>query len=167
MAEKNFNFYARPSEAVAKALLNANIIRKLPTGDIKGKIIETGAYEGGSPTKSRKGMLYKPGTVFLMPHRGLTSINIATGEEYMASCVEIRAAQFEEQLIETPYKLANFLSISYKDISKNLDGKLIGDELFIEPLGKCLPDSQIVFKRPISKSDNCIGYYSIEKKSAF
>jgi len=159
MEKMNFDFYARPAEIVAKAILNGKIIKKLPVGDLKGIILETGAYQGGSATKSRKGMLYKPGTIFLMPFRGLTSLNISTDKEYFASCVEIRAAEFNGQIIDTPYRLAKFLSLDCKNPAKNLDGKLLGEELCIEPPEKHLSNSQITVSKPRIKSDNCIAYY--------
>lgn len=159
----SFDFYARLAEVVAKALLKGKIMRKLPCGNIEGAILETGAYQGGNITKSRRGMLYKPGTIFLMPFRGLTSLNIATEEEYFTSCVEIRAAEFDGKLIETPHKLTKFLSLDYYEPAKNLDGKMLGEELLIKPLEKSLPESQIIVHRPSSRSDNCIAYYTVRK----
>jgi 3-methyladenine DNA glycosylase Mpg len=163
MEKESFNFYARPAEIVAKALLGGEIRRKLPTGDLRGIILETGAYQGGNATKSRQGMFYSAGTIFLMPFRGLTSLNIATDKEYFASCIEIRAAEFNGELIETPYKLTKFLSLDYYKPSKNLDGKLLGGEICIKPCKKALPSSQIIISKLSSRSDNCIAYYNVQR----
>ena len=159
----NLDFYLRPSEVVAKELLNGKIIRKLPDKEIIGTILETGAYEGGKITDKRRGMLYSGGTIFLMPYRGLTSLNIATDKKNLASCVEIRAAEFNGEILETPYRLAKFLSLNYYDPIKNIDGELLGDKFRIEPLEKKLEDSQITINKPVGMSDNCFAYYNVKK----
>ena len=159
----DLSLYEQNAEAIAKALLDGKIIRNLPEGKLIGRILGTGSYEDGRPVQSRRGMLYDSGKIFLMPFRGLTSLNIATDIRAIPSCVEIRAAEFDGQIIETPYKLAKFLSLDYKIPEKNLDGRLLGDELCIELPEKPIPEDCIIINRPNTKSENCISYYSFKK----
>jgi len=166
-------FFARKAEEVARDLLSRSILRKLPNGEIlDALIVKTAAYEGGKITPTRNGMLYAPGTIFLMPYRGFTSLNIATDRSEFPSCVEIRSGalnwrtltapgdQIKEQItIETPYKLAKELYLSVKDDAPkghNLDNVLIGEKLWFE--GE-RTNEEIKFIRPSEASDNCLGYY--------
>jgi 3-methyladenine DNA glycosylase Mpg len=147
------NFFARSSEEVAKDLLGRLIIRSTPTGTTSGRIIETGAYEGGSETPSRKGMKYSPGSIFLMPFRGNYFLNISTDRKDYASCVEIRKVDFNDRVVGGSGAVS-----SYLNIKKNLDGVLLGEELQIsddKTAGK--------IKKIKEGSDNCLGYFSIRE----
>ena len=153
-------FFARKSTIVAQELLGRYVLRE----GMSARIMQTAAYEAGNMTPARKGMLYAPGTIFLMPFRGHTSFNIATDAMGKPSCVEIRAAEIVHpggkiEVVETPYKLARSLQLDLKGRSrKNLDGQLIGDALRIT--GQQADQQQKVTRN--QGSDNCVEIYKIE-----
>ena len=83
-------FFERKADIVAKDLLGRVL---MTSKGFTGQIVQTGAYEGDyetSITPTRRGMLYVPGTIFLMRYRGSEMFNIATAGERFPSCVEIR-----------------------------------------------------------------------------
>lgn len=146
------NFFGRSSEEVAKDLLGRFIIRNTGTGTTSGRIIETGIYEDGKDTPSRKGMKYAPGSIFLMPFRGNYFLNIATDKKNYASCVEIRKVAFHDRVVNGSGAISRYLAIE-----KNLDGILLGEELQIS-------DDKVEgkIKKVKAGSDNCLGYFSIK-----
>ena len=147
-------FFGRGVEEVAKDLLDRLLVRDTEKGTTSGRIIEVGAYEGGKETKSREGMKYSPGKIFLMPYRGCHLLNIATDKAGYPSCVEIRKVAFHDKIIDGSGAVANFLNID-----SHLDGILLGQELKIA--GESVPESRI--KRVSGDSDNCLGYFLIKK----
>jgi 3-methyladenine DNA glycosylase Mpg len=146
-------FFGRRSEEVAKDLLGRFIVRNTNKGTTAGRIVQTGAYEGGKEVPSRKGMKYAPGTVFLMPFRGHYFFNISTDREDFPSCVEIRAVAFHDRIVRGSGAVANYLGVR-----KGLDGVLFGEELEIS--GEGVEESRI--KRIKAGSDNCKGYFSVK-----
>jgi 3-methyladenine DNA glycosylase Mpg len=146
-------FFGRKAEEVAKDLLGRLIVRNTARGTTAGKIVETGAYEGGKEVPSRLGMKYAPGKVFLMPFRGHYFFNIATDREGFSSCVEIRAVDFHDRAVKGSSAVANYLNLG-----KSLDGVLFGEELEIS--GKSVEESRIKIIK--AGSDNCIGYFYIK-----
>jgi len=146
-------FFNRKADIVARDLLGLSLLRITETGSTSGKIIETGAYIGGNETPSRKGMKYAPGTVFLMPYRSFRLLNIATSREGYASCVELRQVALHDKILKGSGKIANFF-----DISKDLDGILLGKEVQI--IGE--PEKEPNIKRISGDSDNCIGYFLVK-----
>ena len=159
------NYFAKKANAVAQGILGMYIVRVFSNGStVRGRITETGAYEGGNTSESREGMLYAPGTIFLMPFRGHTSLNIATEDADIPSCVEIRAAEFmfgeRIRKVETPYRLAKALGLDVNGRSKkNLDGIILGKILRIEGT----PFREKIKKyTPKSRSGNCVAYYAIK-----
>lgn len=143
-------FFARDSEEVAKDLLGRALYRKRGMGITGARIIETGAYSGGSITPSRKGMKYSPANLFLMPFRGNYFFNISTGREGEPSCVEIRAIAFHDKIVKGSARIAKTL-----DLSTSLDGRPIDEFLDIGDLGI---DLEII--RKAGKAKNCLGYFS-------
>jgi len=151
-------FFARKAATVARELLGRYVTRD----GMSARITQTAAYEGGNMTPARKGMLYAPGTIFLMPFRGHTSFNISTDAMGKPYCVEIRAAELYKggkiEVIETPYALARALMLDLKGGSKkNLDGQLIGETLRIR--GQQTDQQPKVTRN--EGSDNCVAVYSI------
>lgn len=147
-------FFSRNAEEVAKDLLGRLLVRTSEKGTTAGMITETGAYEGGSETRQRQGMKYAAGEIFLMPFRGHYFFNIATGKKDYPSCVEIRELDFYDRKVQGSGAIVNALCIS-----KNLDGKMLGEELQI--LG--LSPEKIKIKRIKGKGDNCLGYFFAQK----
>ena len=144
--------FSRSSEEVAVDLIGRTIERKWGKGYINGVIREIGAYEEGNETPSRVGMKYAPGTIFLMPFRGSSLLNIATDREGYPSCVEIREVQFEDEMVTGSGAIAKFLSLS------DLDGAMLGDELSIT--GK--PVNPSLIKRIEGSPENCLGYFLLK-----
>jgi len=150
----NNKFFGRKANEVAIDLLGLHIFRK--DADV-AKIIETGAYEGGKETQSRQGMLYAPGTIFLMPFRGSQLLNIATDREGYPSCVEIREINSysgdNSELISGSGKITNYLKLN------NFNGIVVGGDFQIGA-------QSILSRNSIRKikegSNNCLGYYSIK-----
>ncbi len=145
-------FFSRDAVEVAVDLLGRQLSRESEIGVTSGQIVQVGAYEGGNITPSREGMLYAPGTLFLMPYRGSELLNIATDRRAYPSCVEIRAVAFHDGVVEGAGKITDFLDLN------GLDGMLLGEHLKIN--GKAADPSQA--KRIRDGSDNCLGYFSIK-----
>ena len=146
-------FFGRKSEEVAKDLLGKLLLKTTDTGSTSGRIIQTGAYECGNETPSREGMKYAPGTLFLMPYRGSSLLNIATDERGFPSCVEIREIAFHDGKITGSGAVAKFF-----EIGADLDGILLGDEIQI--IGEPVDRSKV--KKIHGAVDNCIGYFLIK-----
>ena len=148
-------FFGRNSEIVAKELVGKTLKRTYDhRTSVSGKILETGAYKDGKRTQSRTGMLYAPGTLFLMPFRGYQLFNIATDKENIPSCVEIRRIQVKDKEIEGPGAISKFLGI------EDLDGIVLGNELRI--LESAKPVSKI--KKLQGSANNCLCYFLIDSK---
>ena len=148
-------FFGRKAEVVARDLLGRLLVRDTETGATGGKIVETGAYEGGKITPSRQGMEYEPGALFLMSVRGSRLLNIATEKEGKPSCVEIRAVEFHDGVLEGPGKISKYL-----DLDASYDGFPLGDE--VKVLYEGVRKSKIE-KTSDGVADNCIGYFSIKE----
>ena len=146
-------FFGRSSEEVAKDLLGRLLVRNTEKGSTSGKIIETGAYEGGNETPTRKGMKYAPGRLFLMKYRNSYLFNIATDKEVYPSCVEIRKLAFHDSDIQVAGAITKFF-----EVTLDLEGIVLGNE--IEILGDPVDRSRIVSIK--GKSGNCLGYFLIE-----
>lgn len=148
---KHHKFFARKSDEAAIELLGRLLIRTTDKGATAGRIIQTGAYEGGNETPSRAGMKYAPGTIFLMPYRGSYLLNIATDREGYPSCVEIRQVAYHDKIIDGSGAITKHLGI------EGLDGILLGEKLQIA--GE--PVERANVKRVKGNADNCLGYYLI------
>ena len=148
-------FFSRKSDIVAKDLLGKRISRITNVGEITGTIAETGAYEGGKITHSRAGMLYAPGTLFLMPFRGLKLLNIATDKSAYPSCIEIRKLWVPGQEIKGPGAISKFLGFEC------LEGKLICHE---SKIYDCPISEEFKITKVKGKSENCLGYFSLTPK---
>jgi 3-methyladenine DNA glycosylase Mpg len=149
----NYNeFFGRGARSVARDLLGRTI-SLLPNPGFHGQILEVGAYEGSNESPSRKGMLYSPGTLFLMPFRGSEMFNISTDRKNETSCVELRRVDTPDGIISGPGAITNYFEIRGNDGVRFQDiFQLIG-----EPVG----DSRI--ERVEGNSENCLGFYSIKR----
>ncbi len=146
------DLFGKPAEEVALDLIGRTISRKLGRGYRTGIITETGAYEDGREIQAREGMKYAPGTVFLMPFRGKYLFNIATEEEGIPSCVEIRQVQIKDYKITGSGRITKALSLL------NLDGRLLGEELNISGA----PVNPLLVKKTEGTAKNCVGYFSLK-----
>ena len=146
-------FFSRNSEEVAVDLLGRMLLRNTKIGSTSGRIIETGVYVGGKETKSREGMKYTPGKIFLMPYRGSSLLNISTDREGFASCVEIRGIAFHSGVINGAGKVARFF-----DITEDLDSIMLGEELQI--IGDAVDKSEV--RKAKGDSSNCVGFCYIK-----
>jgi len=146
-------FFSRDARTVAKDLLGRLLVRASDEGITAGKIIETGAFENDEGRSSRKGMLYAPGTIYIMPFRGNYFLNIATGRKDEASCVLIRDVALHDGALGGPGRVGKYFGVEY------LDGMLMGDVLRIDE-GEPVSTSRI--QRVIDgTSENCLGNYRI------
>ena len=147
-------FFRRPAEEVAKDLLGRYLVRETRDLSLAGRIIQTGAYEEGTEIPSREGMLYTPGTIFVMPFRGSSFLNIATDRSEEPSCVLVRQVALNEGVLDGPGKVGDFFEI------ENLNGLLFENEFQL--MGNSVDQRKI--KRQVrGTSENCLGYYSIKK----
>src|SRR3989344_4027997 len=146
-------FFSRPAEQVAPDLLGRMLTLHLYNETRTGRILETGAYQEGKITPSREGMLYSPGTLFLMPRRAFLLFNIATERENYPSCVEIRRVACEDRIVNGPGAVSKAFGIT-----KDLDGILLGEQIQIT--GERVEKSLIV--KEDGEADNCSGYFSIK-----
>ena len=148
-------FFGRPAEDVAKDLLGMILVRNTGTGGaITGKILEVGAYEGGNQTASREGMLYSPGSLFMMPFRGTYFLNVATDAKGTPSCVELRAVSVQGKSVKGSGAVANAFQIT-----PDLDVIVLGNE--VEITGEPHPER---VKRVKGSADNCIGLYLFKQE---
>ena len=148
----NYNrFFSRNAKIVAQDLVGKMIVRESQSGSTGVLITETGAYENGR-TPSREGMLYAPGTIFLMPYRRSQLLNFATDKSDVSSCVEIREISYFNEKINGSGKIANELGIT-----EDLDGQFIWNNglLLIDP------QTDIRTKRvsPKTYSGICLAYF--------
>ena len=146
-------FFSRDARTVAKDLLGRLLVRTEQGGTTAGRIIEMAAFEDDEDRKSRSGMLYAPGTIYVMPFRGNHFLNIATGRKYEPSCVLIRQVALHDRVLNGPGKVGNFFDVEY------LDGELLGKDLRVE--GEPVPTSKIE-RVTDGNSGNCLGYYRIK-----
>ena len=147
-------FFRRSAEEVAKDLLGRYLVRETKDLSLVGRIIQTGAYEEGTETPSREGMLYTPGTIFVMPFRGSHFLNIATDRSREPSCVLVRRVVLSKGVVYGPGKVGDFFEI------EDLDGLLFEDEFQL--LGDPV-DPRKIKRQTRGISDNCLGYYSLKK----
>jgi len=150
------SFFERKAKLIAKDLVGMLLCVPSINGIVKVVILETGAYEGGNKTASRKGMLYSHGTIFIMPFRGNNFLNITTDKSGIPSCVLIRKVSLqtqkrEDKKLNGPGKLTKYLNIDMK-----YDGVLLGEEVWIE-IPKVLLSSK--GKRDNDRSENCLSYF--------
>ena len=118
-------FYRRDPVTLAKALIGQRLVRVVEGRRLSGIIVETEAFEDGADGGTiRKGMLYGPGTVFVMNHRGHLYLNVGTDAAGKASCVMVRAALFGKELVEGPGKVSKRLGVTAA-----LDGRPLGTDI--------------------------------------
>lgn len=156
------DFFAGDSRRVARELLGRKLARSLDGNIYKGKITETGAYNGYVDGRKREGLTYSPGSIFLYTgQRGYTTLCVATGKKGQPSVVTIRALYPLEGIdrpVNGPAKLVEALNID-----NSLDNKSIAStNLWIE--GTPDENSQIKHISPESQkmAPNCSGYYRLK-----
>ena len=140
------NFKDKP-KYVAKKLIGRTIE---PEG-LVAEIIETEPYKSGNQTERRHRMMLAPGQIGIMPHRGLSFINIATEEAGIPSCVLIRAVRIDDVLYDGPGKVGKILN------ARNLEYKIMGKDIPIR--GQTKPST---FYAPKDKADNSQGRYRLK-----
>ncbi len=154
----NAMFFARPAAEVARDLIGRTLVVADRAADrfLRVVITTVAAHEGGKPTTARRGMIYIPGTIFIMRYRGLLFLNIATGAEGEASCVFIRGGIVvgsTNEVLDGPAKLTKRLGVG-----QALDGKPLGDEMRIE--GEGVNPALVEESRPEATADNnCVGIF--------
>ena len=148
-------FFGRRADEVARDLVGRLLVRNTEKGSTSARILEVGAYEGGKDIQARQGMLYAPGSIFLMPYRGGRLFNIATDRVMYPSCVEIRKVATHNKTIKGSCAVANFFLIT-----PDLDGILLGEEIQI--LGEAVDKSKIIMAK--GYAPNCLGYFLINKE---
>ena len=146
-------FFSRTADNVAKDLLGRILVVRSPEGTVIGRVTETGAYDGGEETDSRKGMKYIPGTLFLMGYRGSNLFNISTDRKGHPSCVEVREIEIDDRKIKGSGRVSTALGVT-----SDLDGLVLGEKVQI--IGESVGPLRI--RRRKGEADNCLGYYSIK-----
>ena len=95
-------WYARPTEVIARALLGTNLVTCSADGTTSGRIVETEAYLGDRDAAShanlykrgRSALIRRYGHVYMYRSYGIHTIfNIVTEEECVAGAVLIRAIE--------------------------------------------------------------------------
>src|SRR5438309_7202111 len=97
------SFYAKPSPAVARALLGRALVRTLPDGEVlRARIVEAEAYREDDPAShSFRGrtartdvMFGPPGRLYVYVSYGMHfCMNVVTGRDGEGSAVLLRAAE--------------------------------------------------------------------------
>lgn len=151
----------QPATEAAIALLGCWLVRRFADGRVlRGRIVETEAYEAGDPachgyrrqTERNRSMFGPPGQVYVYQIYGrYHCINLATEAADFASAVLIRALEFPE--VEAiagagPGRLCRFL-----EIDRRLDGSWLGPtspldlEAADRPLGTLIQTTRIGLTR--------------------
>ncbi|MCZ7571502.1 MAG: DNA-3-methyladenine glycosylase [Ardenticatenaceae bacterium] len=160
------SFYSRPTLAVARDLLGAVLVRRLPDGtDLRGRIVETEAYVGPEDSAShahrgrntqRTAVMFGPaGVAYIYFTYGMHHmLNVVTEDEGFPAAVLIRALEPLDgielmrarrgdrpvrELTNGPAKLCQAM-----DIDRSLNGHdlTLGPPLWIAP-GAPIPDSAV------------------------
>ena len=159
------SFYARPSLAVARALLGRDLARTLDDGTVlRARIVECEAYRQDDPashsfkgrTPTRETMFGPPGHLYVYVSYGMHfCMNVVTGRDGEGSAVLLRAAEPLEGLermaelrglssprllLAGPGRLCQGLAIARSHDGTDL---VLGDALRIER-GRPVPDEDVV-----------------------
>jgi DNA-3-methyladenine glycosylase len=98
----NLNWYARPTEVIARALLGTYLVTRSADGLTSGRIVETEAYLGDRDAAShanlyrrgRSALIRRYGHVYMYRSYGIHTIfNVVTEDEGIAGAVLIRAIE--------------------------------------------------------------------------
>jgi DNA-3-methyladenine glycosylase len=98
----DLDWYARPTEVIARALLGTYLVTRSAEGTTSGRIVETEAYLGDRDAAShanlykrgRSALIRRYGHVYMYRSYGIHTIfNIVTEEEGIAGAVLIRAIE--------------------------------------------------------------------------
>jgi DNA-3-methyladenine glycosylase len=159
------SFYARPSLAVARALLGRDLVRILEDGtELRARIVECEAYRQDDPashsfkgrTPTRETMFGPPGHLYVYTSYGMHfCMNVVTGRNGEGSAVLLRAAEPLEGsermaelrglsdarlLLAGPGRLCQGLGITRKHDGADV---VAGDDLLLER-GRPVADGDVV-----------------------
>jgi len=159
------SFYARPSLAVARAILGRDLVRRLDDGaTLRARIVEAEAYREDDPAShsyrgrtARTGVMFgSPGCLYVYVSYGMHAcMNVVTGRDGEGSAVLLRAAEPLEGvehmrtlrgltdprlLCAGPGRLCQALAITRGHDGLDL---MDGAELWIER-GRPVPDADVV-----------------------
>lgn len=159
------SFFLRDSEIVAEELLGKILVRNLPgIGQVRSRIVETECYKGtedkgshaygGRRTMRNEAMYMEGGFIYVYFTYGMYyMLNIVTGEKDYPDAVLIRGLEpvsdvnifsqkrYGKDYVQlSSYQKKNMLNGPGKltkalDIDKNMDGKKLGEELWVEEDG--------------------------------
>lgn len=152
------SFFARDPRRVARELLGRKLVRDLDGRMYKGRITETGAYQGYVDGRKREGLSYAPESIFLYAgQRGYTTLCIATRSEGNPSVVTIRSLYPLEGIdspVNGPAKLTKTLRIDKSFDNKSVDGKALWIEGSTSP-----SNTEYISPKDRKMAPNCLGYY--------
>ena len=118
-------FFSRTAGTVARHLVGKTVVCHPGPASVTAVIVEAEAFEDGADAGViRKGMLYGPGVIFVMSHRGHLYLNVGTEAAGKASCVMVRSILVGKELVKGPGKVSKRLGITL-----DLDGHLLGEKL--------------------------------------
>ncbi len=118
-------FFSRAAGVVARDLVGRTVVCNAGASPVTAVIVEAEAFEDGADGGViRKGMLYAPGTIFVMNHRGHLYLNVGTDAAGKASCVMVRSILVGKELVDGPGKVSKRLGVTAA-----LDGRTLGLEL--------------------------------------
>lgn len=148
------SFFAKPSEQVAQGLIGRYLVRLLDEREVRGRIVETGAYRGRGGHTTGEGIRYAPGKIYIMPYRGRNFFNVAAEKVGRDACVLIRGVEVDDE-VYGPLKLTKEFQIDSSFDMKSVNGR----ELWIE--GESVDASHVDFVSPSQErmAPNCLGYY--------
>ena len=149
MGKIGYDFYDRPCETVAKALVGKVLVRRIGTEELRLRITETECYCGEEDTachaskgrtKRTEVMYGSAGTIYVYLCYGVHwMLNIVTGREGHPEAVLVRAC---EGKWNGPGKLTKAMQIT----GQLNRGSIFGEELWVEDDGfRCAvePDTRV------------------------
>lgn len=145
-------FFSQTASLVARGLVGHTVVCNVGAAPVSAIILETEAFEDGADGGSiRKGMLYGPGTVFVMNHRGHLYLNVGTEASGVASCVMVCSVLIGTELVEGPGRVSKRLGVTDAH-----DGRPLGTDLDLLANGLARP----VVQQSLGTAKNSIGRFA-------